>query len=308
MMMLEQMMVLFIIMIIGYIAYKKDIIGDAVNKKLSAIVVNIANPALILSGVIGDAKGIHGRDLTITIITAVTMYAVLILLGYFIPKLLKINNESVGTYKVMTVFSNIGFMGFPIISAILGNEALLYGIFFLIPYNLLIYTYGINCIKKDKTKNQSNKERVMKILNIGVIFSLAAILIYFFDIKLPAFASKTITMLSNLTAPLSMMVIGASFAVIDIKSLFTDTKLLIFSGIKLLVIPIVGTMIIHSIIDNEMLTGVCMFMLCTPVGSMTAMLAGEYKGDYTLTAKGVAVTTALSVITIPIVSAVTGVI
>lgn len=301
MLVLEQMLVLFIIMLIGYIAYKKDIINDEVSRKLSAIVVNIANPALILSGVTGDTRGIYGRDLAVTVITAVIMYIILIILGHFIPKILRIKAGTAGTYKAMTVFSNIGFMGFPIISAVLGNAALLYAVIFLIPYNLLIYTYGIQCIKTEKVHEKIN---LKKILNIGVIFSLAAILIYFFDLRLPNFAVKTVTILSSLTAPLSMMVIGASFAIIDLKSLFTDVKLLIFSGIKLLIIPITGTILINTVINNDMLTGVCMFMLCTPVGSMTAMLAQEYEGDYALTAKGVAVTTVLSVITIPIVSAV----
>lgn len=310
MLILEQMIVLFIIMIIGYIAYKKKIITDEAGKKLSAIVINIANPALILSGVTGDTGGIKGKDLAITVITAIVVYAVLIIIGNIIPKLLKIENKSIGTYKAMTVFSNIGFMGFPIISAVLGNEALLYAVIFLIPYNLLIYTYGISCIKKEKTsKEKAGKEfNINKVFNIGIIFCIIAILIYFFDLKLPAFAIKTVTYLSNLTMPLSMLVIGASFAVIDIKSLFTDIKLLIFSGIKLLVIPIAGTLLIRSVVDNYMLTGVCMFMLCMPIGSMTSMLAQEYDGDYALTVKGVAVTTALSVITIPIVSALTSVI
>lgn len=299
MLMIQQMFVLFLLMLIGYIAYKKEVIDTASCKKISSIVVNIANPALILSGVIADTDAIYGKDLLITVIVSISMFAVLLVIAHFVPKLLKVNKEAGGSYKVMTVFSNIGFMGFPIISSVLGNNALLYATIFLIPYNILIYTYGIAALR-----NESKKEKISfgRILNIGTIFCFISIFIYITGIHLPEWSRKTITMLSNLTAPLSMMVIGASFATISIKSLFSDVRLLLFSNIKLLVIPIVGTLFIHMFITNQTLVKVCMFLLSMPVGSMTAMLAQEYEGNYELVAKGVALTTALSVITLPVVA------
>ena len=99
-----------------------------------------------------------------------------------------------------------------------------------------------------------------------------------------------------------MMVIGASLATIRFKELFTDGKLLIFSGIKLLLIPILGVLLIKQVISNEVILGVCMIMLATPVGSMTAMLAQDTGGDYELATRGVTLTTILSVATVPIVS------
>ena len=123
---------------------------------------------------------------------------------------------------------------------------------------------------------------------------------------MPSFVKTTISTLSNLTAPLSMMVIGASLATINMKKLFTDVKLLLFSAIKLLIIPVIGMLIIKQFVSNEMICGVCMVMLATPVGSMTAMLAQQYDGDYEMASKGVALTTVLSVVTMPIVSMLVG--
>ncbi len=131
-----------------------------------------------------------------------------------------------------------------------------------------------------------------------------AILLFIFHVKLPEFLGSVITMLSNLTAPLSMMVIGASMAVIDWKKLLSDYRLLLFSLFKLFVLPIIGTLIVKQVISNEVICGVTMVMLATPVGSMTAMLAQEYNGDYELASKGVMLSTLLSVVTLPIVSAI----
>ena len=96
---------------------------------------------------------------------------------------------------------------------------------------------------------------------------------------------------------------GTDFKIID---LFTDTKLLLFSGIKMLLIPIAGTWIIKQFVDDPMILGVCMVMLATPVGSMTAMLAQQYDGNYDLAARGVALTAILAVVTMPVVSVLMG--
>lgn len=310
MLLLQQMIVLFILMGIGYFCNRKDIITEEVSKKLSAIVVNIANPALILTGSMGEDR-IQGKELLLTAVIMLIMYGVLLLLAFFLPALLRVEKKSRGTYQAMTVFSNIGFMGFPVIAALYGNGALLYAALFMIPYNILIYTYGISAMtgkkkETDREKNPSQKKAssIGRIFNIGVIACILTIIIYLLGISVPAFLKTTITHLSNLTAPLSMMVIGASLATIDLKKLFTDGKLLIFSVIKLVVIPVIGILLIRQFVDNQVLCGVCMVMLATPVGSMTAMLAQQYDGDYEMASRGVALTTILSVATMPLVSAI----
>lgn len=305
MLLLEQMIVLFILMGIGYLCYRKSIITDEVNKKLSAIVVNIANPALVLTGCMGEEK-IQGKELLVTMALVVVIYVALLLLAWLLPRILRIEKKSRGVYRSMTVFSNIGFMGFPIIAALYGSSALLYAALFTIPYNILIYTYGVSAMQvqdaaKEGMETTGKKLQLGRIFNIGVIACIITIIIYLTGIQVPAFINKTVTHLSNLTAPLSMMVIGASLAAMDIKKLFTDVKLMVFSLIKLIAIPVLGVFVIGQFVDNPVIVGVCMIMLATPVGSMTAMLAQEYDGDYEMASKGVALTTILSVATMPLV-------
>ena len=302
MLMLQQMVVLFILMGIGYLCSKKAIITEEVGKKLSFIVVNIANPALILTGCMGEEK-IRGKELLVTAVIMLSVYAVLLALAAVLPQILRVEKKSRGAYKVMTVFSNIGFMGFPVVSALYGNGVLLYAALFTIPYNILIYTYGVSAMSV-KESSQDGKKGISfgRVLNIGVIACILTIIIYFLEIPIPEFVKTTVTHLSNLTSPLSMMIIGASLTSIDLKKLFTDGRLLLFSLIKLVLIPVAGVLIIRRFVGNEVICGVCMVMLATPVGSMTAMLAQQYDGDYEMASKGVALTTILSVATMPLVS------
>lgn len=378
MVMLQQMIVMFLMMAVGYLCYRKQILTEEVSKKVSAIVVNVANPCMILSSALTDQQ-MQGKELVQTLAIVVMMYAFLLVVAQLLPRILCIQKGSRGAYAAMTVFANIGFMGFPVLAAMYGNGALLYGAVFQIPFNILIYTYGVAvltrkpsaCAKTEqdvktepdvnaevdvkaepdvksevdvkaevdmkaepngktgerqdaqgitaavngKSENiengseqqgklQGTVEIVKKIFNIGVIACITAMLLYFLQTPVPSFLQAFITNLGNLTAPLSMMIIGASLAQMPLKELFLDKKLLLFSLMKLLLLPAVWMIMVNRVAEQEILRGVCLVMMATPAGSMTAMLAQQYGGDYETASRGVALTTVLSVITMPLLAAV----
>lgn len=302
MILLKQMIVLFIMMLVGVYCRKKGIFNDEANKRISSLVVNVANPALIFSSSINQEAVIEGMEFVKTFILAWGMFGVLMVIAFFVPRILRADISEYGTYKTMTIFSNIGFMGFPVIDALYGSEALLYATMFLIPFNVLIYTYGISVMKGEKTGFQLHK-----ILNVGVISCAVALVIYLTRLPIPVVVENVVDSISALTAPLSMMVIGDSLTKINLKKLFCNGRMLVFSVVKLLLIPIVGVSMIKLLGLNPLLTGVCMIMLATPVGSMNAMLAQEYGGDYELASQGVTITTLLAVVTMPLVSMLMGI-
>ena len=117
---------------------------------------------------------------------------------------------------------------------------------------------------------------------------------------------SVIESMSNLTSPLSMLVIGASFSEISLSELFKDRTMILYSALKLLALPLCGYAVIRLLVDDTVLQGICMIIMATPAGSMSAMLARQYKGDYALASKGIALTTLLSVITMPLVFKIVG--
>lgn len=300
MLLLQQMIVLFIYMIIGYGAAKKSIFDEGFSKKISWLVVNVANPAMVLSSVVNGEGSIRGKDLMLTARIAVVMFGVLLLTARIVPIIFRVEKEDKNIYKVLTVFNNIGFMGYPVIAAAYGNEALLYAAVFCMVFNILIYSYGTQTIQGTAGKGIQWK----KMFNVGVISCVAAVVLYLGNIPMPQFVKSAVSGLSSLTGPLSMMVIGISLSGIRLRELVMDIRLLLYSLVKLVVMPVAGMMIINSFVDNEMLCGVCMIMLATPAASMVVMLAQQYGKNSELASKGVALTTVLSVVTIPLVSAI----
>lgn len=309
MLLLQQMGILFLIMLVGFICQKIGLMNATGNKMISVLVVQVANPALILAAGINKTDTIEGKNLLFAVLLALGIYTLAIICSMIVPKLLKIPKRQVGTYKAMMVFSNIGFMGFPVISAVYGAQALLYASIFLIPFNVLIYTWGIKIMTENNPKEESKKNKIPwgKIFNVGVISCIITMILYITKLPVPKMIETTVNYFSGLTAPLSMMVIGASMVNMKLKDLFLNRKMLVFMFIKMLLIPIIGVLIIKPMGLSRELVGVCLIMLATPVGSMNAMLTQQYDGDYELASQGVALSTILSVATMPLLSIILGV-
>lgn len=303
MVVVTQMLILFLIMLTGMVCRKIGIFSDDMVKKLSKLVLNIANPAVILASAVSSGNNVTGKNLAVTGILSLTMFASLIIIAHFIPTLIRAQKSDFGVYKCMTIFGNIGFMGLPLVSAIFGPDATLYVAIFQLPFNVLIYTYGVYVLRKDSqdSDNEITASPMKDILNIGVISCLIAIVLFFTKLPVPYFITKTLDYLGSLTAPLSMMIIGDSLTKINIKSLLKNIQLLSYCIIKLLILPIVGTLIAKSAGIDGTLLGVFVVMMATPAGTMNAMLSQQYGGNYKLASEGVALSTLLSIFTIAVV-------
>ena len=297
MVLLQQMGILFVYMMIGYVACKKEYFDQEFGKKLSWLVVNVANPMLAISAVVNNEEQIAKKDFYVTVLLAICFYAFFLILAQILPRLIGVQKSDIGVYKMMTTFNNIGFMGFPVIAAAYGNGALIYAVPFSIMFNILCYTWGIQTLC-----GGGEKGNWKRIINIGTISGIISIVLFFMQIPVPKMICSLSAGLSNLTGPLSMLVIGISIAAMELKDLFTDVKLLKFSLIKLLAVPVAAMLLVCQVIDNRLICEVFLVMMATPAASMCAMLSQQYGGDYELAAKGVALTTILSVVTMPIVS------
>ena len=149
------------------------------------------------------------------------------------------------------------------------------------------------------TSGLPEKQTWKQLIYVVVITCLIAVTLYISNLPVPMVFKDTATRIGAVTGPLSMLVIGDSLAQIRLKDLFTDVRLLLFSVVKLLLMPALLLWGLRFFITDPMFLGVCLVMTATPVGSMTVMLAQQYDGDYRLTSKGVALTTVLSVATMP---------
>lgn len=300
------MLVLLTMMLIGYVVFKLAWLDSDTCSRMSKIVINVLNPCLMVNGVLGKEANLEGKMLFQTLILVVIYYGLLILISGPVVSLLRVKRGHYNLYRLMMIFSNIAFMGIPVISSIYGKEAILLIAFYNLGYNLLIYTYGIYlALQSAQTENGAETEQKgqwKKLINPGVIACVVAIAIFASGISMPDSVCTFFSYVGNAAVPLSMMLIGASVAQGGKIEFFLDKKMYVFMVIKMLVIPICAALLLRLLQWPALVEGVFILMLAMPVGSIVVMLATESGADTLECTKGNMLTTLASVVTIPIVA------
>lgn len=297
---LQQMLVLLAMMMCGFFIFKKGWLDDHSYAHLSKIVVNVLNPSIIINGVLGKDSRLPGNIVMQNFALMVFYFILLVIISKPIVAAMHLKKEHRSLYELMTIFSNVGFMGIPVISSIFGQKCVVLIAFYMLGYNLVLYTYGLYL--SSKSSNTGFTFQWKSLLNAGVLACIIAIVIFVLHPNTPDSIGTFFSYVGNSVVPLSMMLIGASVAQYFDKSFLTDIKMYIFSAVKMLVIPIAAALIIRPFGIDSMVKGVFVMMLAMPVGTIVVMFAKQAGADELECTKGSVLTTLLSIITIPIVA------
>lgn len=296
----QTMLKLFLLLVLGFVLFKCHIFDEYTNKKISALIVNVASPMLIISSI----AGVEGNDKSIVFLmigAGILMYIGFIILGKIINRIFPFPKKDWPVYECMVVFANTGFMGYPVLLDVFGQEAVFYASLIHMAFNFFVYTYAIMCLTK--SDDSEFKLNFKQLLTPGIVLIFIGILIYLFDMQLPSVLMDIINSVGSLTAPLSMMMIGSSLAVYPIKDSFTDWRSYVFAFVRLIIVPFVTMIVCRLLHINPYYANITIITNAMPVGSMVLMLATQYNANVKIVTKNIVVSTLLSVITIPIVVA-----
>lgn len=289
-----QVFALFLIMVVGYVMYKKHLIDDEANVRYTRLVLNVSVPAQIITAFVSN-QGVVSRTEVVRVFgISLAIYAVYAAVGVAFLFLFRVEKKQRGTYLFMIMFGNVGFMGFPVIEALLGKEAMIYAVIFNVIFNLLVYSIGIVMIG-------SGTFEAKKLWNMPLVSSLLSVILFFANVRLPDVVMTSLDFLGDITTPVAMLILGAVIAKMPIRELFDEWRIYAFTVIKLLLIPgvIIGLFRLLPI-QAEMIKQCMIVLSAMPVATNTTMLAIEYDGDMSLASKGIFFTTVLSMITIPL--------
>ena len=157
MLIFQKMLTVFILMAIGFLFGRKGWINDDNSGLLSKIVINVANPGMILAAGLDSDTTLSNQLVWNTFLMAVLFYIALVATAPLVMRLMKIPEDMRGTYQYMYVFGNIGFMGMPLIVAVYGQESALLVAMFNFVFNILMYTYGMAIIRREAAYNAAQK-------------------------------------------------------------------------------------------------------------------------------------------------------
>lgn len=290
-----QMLALLLMIGAGYFAAKKGMMDEHTNNQMSNMIVNIFNPLLVLASAANSVGQISLEAMKLAAWIAVGMFAVFIFAGMVLMPFLEKDREQRKIFQLMFVFSNVGFIGIPVISGIFGIQYVVYVSEFMLVYTFVFYTYGIALMD-----GKFSAASLRSVMNPGTVCGLLALAIIIFEVQLPDFLQTAVTYLGNVTSPMALMAVGFALAGSDLKKIFGQPRLYVFSILKMLVLPMVMLPVLQRILGGTDLLGVCMVMFGMPVGNMPLILGNQRGMDVTECSATIILSTVLCVLTVPV--------
>ena len=157
----KQLLLLFVLMAIGFIGTKIKLIDKVGSDKISALISRVTMPAMYLSTFMAQPFSTSSlkRIGTLFAISA-GYYALATAIGFLYVKVTRADEKSRGVYQFMMIFSNAAYMGFPVLRAVLGEEAIFFAAFYNLPFNILAYSLGIWLLHRGRTDMTVNKKEM----------------------------------------------------------------------------------------------------------------------------------------------------
>ncbi|MGN0168690.1 MAG: AEC family transporter [Acetatifactor sp.] len=294
----QLMGMMFLMMGAGFFLKKGKLISDAGKKGIVNLILYVVLPCNIVNAFSMKLEENFWVGFSQALIVATAIQVLCMILAKTLYNRMPKGEKQVFQYA--TVCSNAGFMGNPLAQGVFGDLGLLYASVFLIPQRIVMWTAGVSYF----TENGDKKTAVKKVLvHPCMIAVYIGMVIMVFQLKLPDVLSNTVKSFSSCCTAMTMLYIGTVLADVKFRELCSK-KQVYFMLIRLILIPTVvfaACLLAHV---DTLVMGVCVLLTATPAGSTTSILASKYGADEEAAAKCVVFTTALSVITIPIWSAI----
>lgn len=303
---LGTMVILFFDISIGYIAKKAHVMDKTIDKGLSKLILNTALPAMILGSVLTADSLPSSIEILITMGLSVLSFAIMTGLAFLVTKLLGIRDGHKGVFRFMLTFGNVGFIGFPVLSATFGPSTLIYGSIFNLPFNFLVFTMGVWFIAQDSGRGAKVKMGLKTFLTPANIACAIAIVLTLLNVHSVPIIGDAAETLGSFTTPGALLIIGSSLADLPVSKLIGGPRLWIASLARLIISPLIVWALFRLVPVDPMLIDIMVVLCAMPVATNGTMLCYQYGGDSRTMAQGTFVTTVLSIITIPILVMVIG--
>ncbi|MBR1851779.1 MAG: AEC family transporter [Lachnospiraceae bacterium] len=287
---LQQVLIMFLLATVGFIAFRSDKISNEGSKTIGNLLIYISLPSVIIKGFLVERT----TDRMIGLLVSMAASAVILSICVLVSRLC-FKKDAIASFGA--AFSNPGFFGIPLLTAILNDGAVFYIAPFIAFLNLLQWSYGVSLLTGKKTGLKAKQ-----VLTAPFMIAIAMGLILFFSkCSLPAFVTRTLDFCAGLNTPLAMFAVGVYLAQCSFGKMLKKKKLYAISAIRLLLIPLIALALLTIIpgIDNDIRYGMLISAAC-PVGSNLAVYAQLHNKDYTYAVEAVAASTLFCIITIPL--------
>lgn len=289
-----QVLIMFLLLMVGFICQKTKLISDEGSKSLTNIALYIATSAIIIHSYQIDYDPSIAINLLIVTLFAFLSHGLLIL---FSSLAFSKKNDQYKVLRFATVFGNCSFMGIPLLSALLPENGVLYATAYITVFNILLWTYGV-VLSVGKGEKLSLKKIVLSPVILSVIIGL---FFFFTSIKLPGAIAKTVEYIGDLNTPLAMIVTGVFVAKSNILNSLKKLDVYLVCFIKLILVSFIMIIIMRFIPSLSMDVKMAIVVMSgVPTASTSIMFAQKYGNDAVFVGEILVISTIMSLVTLPL--------
>ncbi len=296
-------MTIFLLTAVGFYLSKKQWFDENTGKLFSNLIIKLSLPAFMISNLttsfsresLNNAFEGAGAAFLTMIVTYV--------IGNLVATFLKVDKSRRGLFNVMFALSNTIFIGLPVNTAVFGAESTEYVLIYYITNTLFFWTIGVYGIRRDIDDRRIaflSKKSLKNIISPPIITFAISIVIVLLDVRLPKFILSTCTYIGNLTTPLSLFFIGITLSRLNLKDIkFNRENGAILIG-RFILAPLLIFLLIRNMDMPLLMKKVFILESAMPAMTQAAIVAEAYGGDHKNAAVTCMLTTAVSLVIIPI--------
>lgn len=292
---LSKMLVILCGIAAGYLANRLGIMGGETDQKFSKLILTITLPAMTVGAVATSEELPDTRTLLSILLVAGIYYALAFLAAAVLPPLLGGTAGQKGVWRFALCFSNVGFIGIPVSTLFFGEEALIYAVILMLPFNLLSYGFGALMLT-----GGIRDFRWKQMVSPCVVASLIALVLTLARIRPPALMGECLSFVGEITVPMSLLIIGSLLAGLPVGQVFASVRLWALTAIRLVGLPVALYLLLRLLGMEGLVMQVAVVQMAMPVAANGTMLSLEYGGDTRCMAQATFLTTLLAMVTVPL--------
>lgn len=287
---------LALLLLIGWIAGKLGYVDEVSTERLSTLIMKIGQPFLIINSLISQEYSTENLHTGLKILAlGLCAHTFMAVIAYLCARGIKdFDERKLSEYAMF--LANCGFIGFPIVESLYGAEGLFYGAFYIVSFHLFVWTWGVMIMARGRSDIKVTPKKI--IFNFGTIPCLIGFLLFVSNITLPDFAYQLSGYLAAICTPVSIIISGANIARRSLKKLLTNKNVYRVCLVKLLVMPIVVTLVLWLLGLPEYMIVFGSIMASMPCPAVVTMFGEMYRVSPGYAAELVGSSTIFCIITI----------
>lgn len=296
----NQVFILYIMVAVGFIADRLNVFTEKTARASNDLMFYIVTPCVIVNSFLNTQfTKESGKGFAVALGCSFVAHVVGIIFAS--PFFNKKGDGNSSVYKYAAIYGNVGYMVLPLANSVLGSTGVFLCSGAVVAFNTLAFTHGIWLMNKGQNVKFDMKSLV---LNPGVISVIIGLPLFLLSVELPDLISEPIGYISNLNTPLAMLIFGTYISKTDLKTIFKIPQQYIILAIRLIAVPLVMLCLCKVFKLSQTLTTACMLSAAAPPANNTVMFSAKYGKDTGLASKIVAFNSFVSIITLPVMIAI----